>query len=229
MMRGIVSSFLSPGCVAMPAVPTLLTFAVAALLLIVVPGPNVLFIISRGIEQGRRAAVTSAMGVETGMLVHTAAATLGLSALVASSDLVFSIVKYAGAAYLVWMGIQSMRSRPDPLQLEGARGRLSLRRLYLQGLVINVLNPKVGLFFLAFLPQFVDSERGSSAAQIMVFGAVFFVIATISDLSYALASGSIGSWLGTREWVSRQRNRFSGMIYIGLGALAAMSGSARQP
>jgi threonine/homoserine/homoserine lactone efflux protein len=211
--------------------PTLLTFAVAASLLIVVPGPNVLFIISRGIEQGRRAAVTSAMGVETGMLVHTAAATLGLSALGASSDLVFSIVKYAGAAYLVWMGIQALRTRPDPLRVERGRGRSSLRRLYLQGLVINVLNPKVGLFFLAFLPQFVDSERGSSAAQIMVFGAAFFVIATISDLAYALASGSIGSWLGTREWVSRQRNRFSGMIYIGLGALAAMSGagSARQP
>jgi threonine/homoserine/homoserine lactone efflux protein len=211
--------------------PTLLTFAVAAFLLIVVPGPNVLFIISRGIEQGHRAAVTSAMGVETGMLVHTAAATLGLSALVASSDLVFSIVKYAGAAYLIWMGIQALRTRPDPLELEGAGGRSSMRRLYVQGLVINILNPKVGLFFLAFLPQFVDPERGSSAAQIMVFGAVFFVIATISDLAYALASGSIGTWLGTREWVSRQRNRFSGMIYIGLGALAAMtgSGSARQP
>jgi len=210
----------------MPTIPTLLTFAVAATLLIIVPGPNVLYIITRGIDQGRRAALASALGVETGMLFHIAAAMLGLSALVASSEVVFNIVKYAGAAYLVWMGITSLRARVTNLDVPRISRRASYPRLFMQGMVVNILNPKVGLFFVAFLPQFIDPGRGSSAVQILVLGGVFVAIAVLSDLVYALASGSIGSWLSTRARIARQRGRFSGAVYILLGALAAFTGSS---
>lgn len=209
----------------MPTMLTLLTFAVAATLLIVVPGPNLIYIITRGIDQGRRAAVVSALGVETGMLVHVGAAVLGLSALLASSDLLFNVVRYAGAAYLVWLGVASIRSRPADLTDPAGGRTLGLARLFAQGVVINVLNPKVGLFFLAFLPQFLDPSRGNTSVQILVLGGVFFIIATISDLLYAMASGAIGSWLRERSSVARMRGKFSGVVYIGLGALAALTGS----
>ncbi|MBA3274970.1 MAG: LysE family translocator [Chloroflexia bacterium] len=210
----------------MPALPTLLTFALAATLLIIVPGPNVIYIITRGIDQGRRAAIASALGVETGMLFHIGAAVLGLSALVASSELVFNLVKYAGAAYLVWMGIVSLRTRVTDLEVPTISRRASYRRLFTQGMVVNILNPKVGLFFVAFLPQFIDPGRGGSTVQILVLGGVFVAIAVISDLVYALASGSIGSWLSTRVRIARQRDRFAGIVYILLGAVAALTGSS---
>lgn len=210
----------------MPTIPTLLTFAVAAMLLIIVPGPNVIYIITRGIDQGRRAAVTSALGVDTGMLFHIGAAMLGLSALVSSSELVFNLVKYAGAGYLIWMGVHSIRARVTNLDVPVISRRASYRRVFAQGLIVNILNPKVGLFFVAFLPQFIDPARGSSTTQILVLGGVFVAIGLVSDLAYALASGSIGKWLGSRAAIARQRDRFAGVIYILLGALAALSGSS---
>jgi len=209
----------------MPTIPTLLAFAVAATLLVIVPGPNVLFIITRGIDQGRKAALASTLGVETGMFLHFAAAMLGLSALVASSEPVFTTVKYAGAAYLIWIGWKSIRSVPTDLSVPRQERRLPLRRLYVQGLVINVLNPKVGLFFLAFLPQFIDPSAGSTTAQLLVLGLIFIPIALVSDGIYALASGAIGEWLKRRARIARQRGRFSGVVYILLGGLAAVGGS----
>lgn len=209
----------------MPTIPTIFTFAVAATLLIIVPGPNVIYIITRGIDQGRRAAIASALGVQTGMLVHIGAAVLGLSALVASSDILFNVVKYAGAAYLIWMGVTSFRAKATNLDLPQVGRRASYGRLFGQGLVVNVLNPKVGLFFIAFLPQFIDPGRGGPTGQILILGAVFVAIAIASDLLYALASGSIGAWLTRRERIARQRDRFAGAIYILLGVVAALSGS----
>jgi threonine/homoserine/homoserine lactone efflux protein len=209
----------------MPTIPTLLTFAVAATLLIIVPGPNVLYIIARGIDQGRKAAVVSALGVETGMLVHISAAVLGLSAIVAKSDLLFNVIRFAGAAYLVWMGITTIRARVVDGRLPELGTKAAYRRIFVRGVIVNVLNVKVILFFLAFLPQFVRPERGSSSVQILVLGLVFVVIATASDMLYAMASGAIGNWLNTREKVARQRNRFTGAVYILLGAFAAVAGS----
>lgn len=209
----------------MPTIPTLLTFAIAATLLIIVPGPNVLYIITRGIDQGRKAAVVSALGVEVGMLFHIGAAVLGLSALVARSEIVFNVVKYAGAAYLIWMGIASIRAKVLAVEEPIASKRAKPSRLFTQGLVVNVLNPKVGLFFVAFLPQFIDPARGGSTTQILVLGGVFLIIALTSDMIYAFASGSIGSWLSTRQRIARQRDRFTGVVYILLGAFAAIAGS----
>ena len=209
----------------MPTTATLLTFALAATLLIIVPGPNVLYIVTRGIDQGRKAALVSSLGVQTGMLFHIAAAMLGLSALVASSELVFNFVKYAGAGYLVWMGWTAIRTGPVDVALPTDVKRAPLGRLFAQGMVINVLNPKVGLFMLAFLPQFIDPARGNAQVQILLLGMMFVTIAVVSDGIYAMASGTIGDWLKRRPAIARQRGRFSGVVYILLGAFAALSGS----
>lgn len=209
----------------MPTIPTLVAFSLAGLLLVVVPGPNLVYIVTRGIDQGRRAAVVSALGVETGTLVHALLATIGLSAVIASSDLLFTIIRFAGAGYLIWLGIANIRSRPTDLALDPGLPRMRLRRIYAQGVIVNVLNPKVAIFFLAFLPQFVDRDHGSAALQILVLGIVLVVIGVASDLVYA-ASGQIGSWLNARPAVARQRQRFSGAVYMLLGAVAALSGSS---
>lgn len=209
----------------MPTIPTLLTFAIAATLLVVVPGPNLMYIVTRGIDQGRRAAVVSALGVETGTLVHVLLATIGLSAVIASSEVLFTIIRFAGAGYLIWLGIANIRSRPTDLTLDPGLPRMNLRRIYAQGVIVNVLNPKVAIFFLAFLPQFVDRDRGGAALQILVLGIVLVMIGVASDLVYAAASGQIGSWLNARPAVARQRQQFSGAVYMLLGTVAAFSGS----
>lgn len=209
----------------MPTIPTLLTFAVASTLLVIVPGPNVLYIIARGIDQGRKAAVVSVLGVQTGMFVHIVAAVLGLSAIVAKSGLLFNVIKYAGAAYLIWMGITTIRSRIVSTNLPGVGAKTSYQKIFFRAMLVNLLNVKVILFVLAFLPQFIRPERGSSSGQIIVLGLVLMTVAILSDMIYAVASGSIGNWLNTREKVARQRNRFTGAVYILLGAFAALTGS----
>lgn len=144
----------------MPDLTTLLLFSVASLLLAITPGPDLLYIATRSLTQGRSAGVVSAMGVHTGILVHTLAAALGLSALVATSALAFSVVKYLGAAYLIYLGIRTLMSKEESFDVKIGE-RKTLSNVYLQGIVTNVLNPKAILFFLAFLPQFVNPERGS--------------------------------------------------------------------
>jgi threonine/homoserine/homoserine lactone efflux protein len=208
----------------MPMSLTLLAFIAAALVLIAVPGPNHIYIVTRGIGQGRRAALASAFGVETGTLVHVAAAVFGVTALLASSATAFNVVKYLGAAYLFWLGISSLRAREEEVRSLPLSGAVSTRRVFAQGVVVNLLNPKVGLFFLAFLPQFVDPQRGSAATQIVVLGAVMFVLALASDIVYALASDGIGRWLRRRPAFLRRRHRVSGVVYLLLGGVAALSG-----
>lgn len=209
----------------MPTIPTLLTFAVASILLVIVPGPNVLYIIARGIDQGRKAAVVSVLGVQAGMFAHIVAAVLGLSAIIAKSDLLFNAIRFAGAAYLIWMGVTTIRSGLASTELPGVGARTSYRKIFLRAMIVNLLNVKVILFVLAFLPQFVRPDRGSSSSQIVVLGLVLMGVAILSDMIYAVASGSIGNWLNTREQVARQRNRFTGAVYILLGMFAALTGS----
>jgi threonine/homoserine/homoserine lactone efflux protein len=210
----------------MPTTTTLLTFAAAALALVVMPGPNLLYIITRGIQQGRRAAVMSLLGVEAGMVVHILLATLGLSALVARSPVLYDVIRYAGAAYLVWMGVSLLRKRHAEVADAAALRPASMRRLFLHGFAINMLNPKVILFVLALLPQFVDPARGSTAAQMLVLGAVFIAIALVSDTAYAIASGSLGAWLKGHPGSERHRDRASGIVYLVLGLVVALTGSS---
>lgn len=205
---------------------TLLLFALAALALIAVPGPNMIYIVTRGISQGRGAAVASVLGVGTGTLAHIGAAAAGLSALLVSSTLAFDVVKYLGAAYLLYLGIRTIRGEGDA-RIEHARGHDPLWRIYRQGVVVNLLNPKTALFFLAFLPQFVDPARGGVAAQILVLGTILLLLGGAMDLLYALIAGALGGWLRRRPAFLRRQRYVTGSVYLLLGAAAAITGSGR--
>ena len=202
-------------------------FISVALILVLMPGPNTLYIIARSIQQGRRAGIVSSLGVQVGTLVHIAAAALGLSALLLSSVLAFNVVKYAGAAYLIYLGIKTLltREKVGPAQVVQ---RASLSRVFYQGVVVNLLNPKTALFFFAFLPQFVDAARGRVAMQIVLLGTILVVLGTLSDSVYALAAGGVGNWLRGNLRFLRAQRYFAGSVYIGLGAATALSGAHKK-
>jgi threonine/homoserine/homoserine lactone efflux protein len=205
-----------------PSTSTLLLFAAAATALIVVPGPAVLYIVAQSIDQGRLAGFVSALGVAVGGLVHVTAATVGLSALLLSSATAFTVVKLAGAAYLIGLGLHALLIRKDAPERAAPRAR-RLRRLFSQGVVVNVLNPKTALFFFAFLPQFVDPAAGSTALQLAVLGLLFVAIAVVSDSLWAVAAGTASAWLkGNRGFLAVQRY-VSGTIFLALGAVTALS------
>jgi threonine/homoserine/homoserine lactone efflux protein len=207
----------------MPDPAALGVFSLASLTLLVVPGPSVLYIVTRSITQGRMAGLASVLGVHVGTTFHIAAATLGLSALLMRSIVAFNVVKYAGAAYLVYLGIRRLLDAESPIQAGPVRAR-PLTRIFGQGIVVNVLNPKTALFFLAFLPQFVDVEGGSVPLQMLVLGSIFIVIGLVSDGTYALVSSLIGNRLKTSKSFARRERLLSGGIYLGLGVTAALSG-----
>ncbi|MGW4421432.1 LysE family translocator [Streptosporangium sp. NPDC004631] len=198
---------------------TFLIFMVASLALVLVPGPNHLYIAARGIAQGRAAGIASAFGVEVGTLVHIAAAAAGLSYVVARSAALFNLIKWAGVVYLVYLGIRALTRRQELTTRETPPQ--PLRAIFLEGVVVNVLNPKVVLFFLAFLPQFVHPEAGSVPLQIVVLGGTLLILGLISDMIYAAGAGALGSRLRAH---SNVLGYFSGAVYLGLGVVTALSG-----
>ena len=206
----------------MPDPASLGVFSLASLALLVVPGPSVLYIVTRSISQGRMAGLTSVLGVHVGTIFHVAAAALGLSALLMRSIVAFNVVKYAGAAYLVYLGIRRLLDDKSLFQHGPVKER-PLSRIFRQGVVVNLLNPKTALFFLAFLPQFVDVQRGSVALQMLVLGSLFIVLGLISDGTYALLSSLVGDRLRRSETFARRERLFSGGVYLGLGVTAALS------
>jgi threonine/homoserine/homoserine lactone efflux protein len=195
---------------------TLALFVLASLALAVVPGPAVLYIVAQSIDQGRIAGLVSALGIGTGALIHVVAATAGLSSLLASSATAFTIVKYAGAAYLIVLGIRRLLTR-EVLEDEIVRVPRPPRKLFLDGVIVNVLNPKTALFFLAFLPQFVDPGRGTVALQIVLLGLIFVVVALCSDSLWALAAGTLGGWLRRSRWYLGVKRWVTGTVFVGLG------------
>ena len=206
----------------LPDLSTLAVFSTAAIALLVIPGPAVLYIVSRSIDQGRPAGLVSMLGIHVGSLVHVAAAALGLSAVLVSSATAFSVVKYLGAAYLVWLGIRRLRGG-DASDRPAVR-RDDLGRIFRQGIVVNVLNPKTALFFFAFLPQFVRPGDGPVAAQVVVLGLLFIGLGLVSDGLYAVLAARFASWLRTNRRWPRIERRLSGGILITLGASAALAG-----
>ncbi|MBC8171888.1 MAG: LysE family translocator [Anaerolineae bacterium] len=202
-------------------------FIAAAISLLLLPGPAVLYIVTRSIHQGRRAGIVSVLGIQTGTLFHVTAAALGLSAILMSSALAFGIIKYLGAAYLIFLGIRTLMTRPAPTadsQLEP----VSLKRIFSQGVIVNVLNPKTALFFFAFLPQFVDPARGAVGLQLLLLGCLFTGLAMLTDSSYALLAGTFGQWLKRSRAFARMQRYVAGTVYIGLGVTTALSGSSNQ-
>jgi threonine/homoserine/homoserine lactone efflux protein len=202
-----------------PDLSTLVVFAAAALALAVVPGPAVLYIVARSVDQGRFAGLVSALGIGVGSLVHVTAATIGLSSLLASSATAFTVVKYAGAAYLILLGIHRLLTREEVVET-AARPPRALRRIFRDGVIVNVLNPKTALFFLAFLPQFVDPNQGAATLQILVLGLIFTVIALSSDSLWAIAAGTLGGWLRRSRWYLGVKRWVTGTALVVLGASA---------
>lgn len=206
-----------------PSSSTLALFCAAAFVLLIVPGPSVLYIVTRSIDQGRRAGLVSVLGTHLGSLVHVAAAAFGLSALIVSSALAFSAVRYLGAAYLVVLGVRRWRAG-DHLGLWPECPSLPMADLVRQGFVVQVLNPKTAVFFLAFLPQFVDAHRGSVTVQVLVLGVVFIALGMVSDSTYAIAGSKLGSLLRRNARVSRAERYVSSGVYVGLGVTTAVAG-----
>jgi threonine/homoserine/homoserine lactone efflux protein len=207
----------------MPDSHSLLLFILAGLALNITPGPDMLYIAARSGTEGRRAGIASALGVGAGTLVHIAALTLGLAALLGSVPLAYDAVRLAGAAYLIYLGIRAL-IRPPTLSARVALERASLWAIFRQGVITNVLNPKVALFFLAFVPQFVDPTRGPPAVQIVVLGLIFDVNGTLVNIGVAVGAGSVGSlFLGRRSRNARILGRATGVLLIGLGARVALT------
>lgn len=211
----------------MPDLSTLLVFMSAALVLLITPGPAVLYIVARSIDQGRAAGIVSVLGIGFGTTFHVFAAALGISALVVSSALAFSIVKYLGAAYLIYLGIRKFLEH-DTLTSVDSVERTKLSRIFYQGAIVNILNPKTALFCLALLPQFVDPAKGHVTGQILTLGMILVVMGICSDGCYALAAGTIRGWLKSSLTILRAQRYFAGSVYILLGVVTAVSGTKRQ-
>jgi len=205
----------------------LTVFLLATLALLVVPGPAVLYIVATSIDQGRKAGIVSTLGISLGTLFHVLAAALGLSALLMASATAFTVVKYLGALYLIFLGIQKLRQRPDTWPRTGP-SEPSLRRAFWRGVVVNVLNPKTAVFFLAFLPQFVNPELGRVTLQIVLLGCIMVGMGVISDGAYALLAGSLGNWLRRSPRFLRAQHYVSGGTYLALGIAAAVAGPSRK-
>jgi threonine/homoserine/homoserine lactone efflux protein len=200
---------------------SLALFMTATLALNLAPGPDMLYVSTRSLAQGRRAGVISALGIAAGAVVHTVAIASGLAALLRALPLAYEIVRFAGAAYLIWLGVQALRGKAGPASSK-TLDRASEWAVFRQGAITNILNPKVALFFLAFLPQFADPARGSVALQIVVLGCVFNTSGTIVNIAVAHLAASAGRWLGARGDVERIFRWLTASVFIGLGLRLAL-------
>ena len=204
----------------LPETNTLLLFMTAALALNVTPGPDMLYVVARSVGEGRAAGVISSLGIAAGSLVHTMAVALGLAGLLRAVPIAFEIVKWAGAAYLIWLGVRALRARQSATEHVSVLPA-SRWAIFGQGMLTNVLNPKVALFFLAFLPQFVDPERGPVALQIISLGLLFNTSGTIVNVLVAFLASGAGSWSRRRFGESLVLRRVTGVLFIGLGVRLA--------
>ncbi|MGH9136075.1 MAG: LysE family translocator [Acidimicrobiales bacterium] len=208
----------------MPSTTQLAGFVVASMAILVIPGPSVLFVVTRGVSLGRRAALATMVGNECGTLVHAVAVALGVGAVVQRSVLVFNVLKLAGAAYLVYLGVSAIRRRRNLAAELAAPRSLTGRRLWRDGFLVGITNPKTTLFFLAVLPQFVSPERGHVQLQLLVLGLVFVALAVVNDGLYGVAAGSVRSWLDRSPRCTAAVGATSGVVMIGLGLRLALTG-----
>ena len=199
---------------------SLIIFISAALALIISPGPAVLFVVARSLEQGRIAGIVSTLGITFASLIHVVFAAVGLSALLMKSAIAFSVIKYLGAAYLIYLGIRALMTKAQAADIQEVES-VKLSKLFVQGFIVNIFNPKTALFFLAFLPQFVDPSRGSALVQIIVLGTIFLVMALVSDSIYAVVAGTAKELLSGSLRMARAQKYVAGTIYIALGITTA--------
>ena len=198
-------------------------FAFASLMLNITPGNDMIYVATRSTSQGVKAGVVSALGIAGGCIVHLLAAVIGLSAIIANSAIAFDIIKYVGAAYLIYLGIKSFLSKQNKFNISDKVEPKSLSQLFWQGVVTNVLNPKVALFFLAFLPQFIHPERGNASMQILLLGLWFNFSGTVVNSVVAVLFGKLGNWLADKQTFIKWQNKITGLLLVGLGIKVALS------
>lgn len=203
----------------MPTASAIVAFATASVILLIIPGPAVLYIVNRSVSDGRQVGIAAATGLSLGNLVHALAAAVGLSAVLATSATAFTIVKWAGAIYLVGVGVRTLM-KPAPV-IDPDRPGVSLRRSFTQGIVVNTLNPKVALFFLSFLPQFIDTDAGRPGLQALVLGLVFVAIGFCTDSTYSLLASGLRHVLLRGKALPFVQRWVAGTVFIGLGVVAA--------
>jgi len=204
-----------------PGSASLIHFAIAALVVLLIPGPGVLYVVTRSLSQGRQAGLISVLGLSIGALAQVAAATLGISAALVASATAFGVVKTLGAAYLVYLGIRAILSKPAAGA--PAFAPRSFRRVFLDGVLVSVLNPKIAVFFLAFLPQFVEPGRAPIPQQVLCLGALYVALALVTDSTYALLAARLRGWLGSRVVHGRLPHYATGVVYVGLGVSTALT------
>jgi threonine/homoserine/homoserine lactone efflux protein len=207
----------------MPTQQTLLAFALVSAGIMVIPGPSNFFLLAHGIGHGRRSALAAMTGIEAASAIRVLLAAAGLSAVLASSAVAFNAIRWAGVAYLAWLGIRAFRAGQPGAPSGGPRRPVPLARSARKGLLVGLGNPKMVIFFLAFFPQFIHPAQGSQAAQMLILGAVFWLTGAIWDLAFACASGTIGTWLRHRPRIRAAQPRLEGLAYLGLAAWAAIT------
>ena len=216
----------------LPPLPLLYAFLAASFVLAVTPGPGVFYIVARSVTQGRLSGLASVAGVALGNLGNAIGASLGLAALFAISSVAFTVVKYAGALYLIWLGVQALRAPRHDLAaadaIDAPLPAVVLRRIFIDGFVVALLNPKTALFFAAFLPQFIDTAR-APMAQTISLGLLFVAMAAVTDSLYALTAGAVRPWLQRTKGIGAAGRYLTGGAFIGLGILAAVSGQRAKP
>ncbi|MEM4988864.1 LysE family translocator [Collimonas sp. H4R21] len=201
--------------------PEIWLFLIAAMTLTLAPGPDNIYVLTRGITQGRKAGLVAAAGFSSGLIFHTMLAVLGFAALIKASPLAYSLLRYAGAAYLVYIGVRTLRSH-SAIQLQGAAEPMKLSRIYWQSVIANILNPKVTLFFIAFLPQFVNAGAGNIPAQMLLLAAIFILQALAIFSVVALFSGMVGAFFQRKKSAATTMNRLAGSAFIALGIRIAL-------
>lgn len=200
-----------------------LIFALASLVLNMTPGNDMLYVATRSTSQGVKAGIVSALGIAGGCIVHLLAAVIGLSAIIASSAIAFDVIKYAGAAYLIYLGVKSFLSKQNKFSINKSIEKKSLAKLFWQGVLTNVLNPKVALFFLAFLPQFIHPEKGNTSMQILLLGLWFNISGTMVNSIVAILFGKLGNWLADKQAFIKWQNKVTGLLLVSLGIKVALS------
>ena len=202
----------------LPDTTNLLIFLAASLTVILTPGPAMMYILSRGLGQGRQAGMVSAGGVVVGAMMHTVFAALGVSAILAASATAFTVMKFVGAAYLIYLGIRHLRGENDLHSPQAKAETVSKGKMFVEGMLANLLNPKLALFFLFFLPQFADPKRGSVMLQILLLGLIYNFFVLVWQGTVGILSGSAGDWIKGHTRFLRWQRRFTGSLLITLGA-----------
>ena len=201
----------------------LMIFLGASFILCLVPGPDNIYVLTQGMTKSKKAAIVTTLGLCSGLIIHTTAAALGISVIFQTSESAFNIVKYAGAAYLLYIAYQAFKYRNEPLDLSVQNSSSELKKLFAKGFIMNILNPKVSIFFLAFLPQFVNTQAGNIPMQMITLGVIFMIMTVIVFSSIGIAANLLSSKLKSNPNIVRYMNILTSTVLVGLGIKLALS------